>query len=248
MSELGSRPRRSARPCLTFFVLRELPCPYLPGQQERKIVTELSGPAAPSVYGDLSRGGFRRTHLFSYRPACRTCDACVPVRVDARRYAPSKSLARTARRNADLRVSQQPPIATREQFALFARYLDGRHGDGEMAKMTFADYRSMVEETAVTTRIAEFRDENRRLVGACLLDVTDDGTSAVYSFFDPEMPERSLGTYIIHWLIVETRAMGHPYVYLGYWIAESPKMAYKIRFKPVEALGREGWRPLFAGK
>jgi arginine-tRNA-protein transferase len=237
----GGRTRQS------FFVLRETPCPYLPGRKERKLVTELSGAAARDNYSDLSRAGFRRSHLFAYRPACRGCDACVPVRVDAARYAPSKSLRRTARRNADLRGRMRPPVATYEQYLLFQRYLLSRHGDGEMARMSYADYRPMVEETGAATRVAEFRDAEGRLVGACLLDLLDDGSSAVYSFFDPAEAPRSLGTFMVHWLIETTRARrgdGPGYVYLGYWIAQSRKMAYKTKFRPLEALGPDGWRDL----
>lgn len=239
----GNRPRQ------TFFVLRETPCPYLPGRRERKLVTELSGAAAKANYGDLSRGGFRRSHLFAYRPACRGCDACVPVRVDVARYAPGKSLRRIVRRNADLAAKIRPAVATYEQYLLFQRYLKSRHHDGEMARMSYGDYRPMVEETAAATRMAEFRDPAGRLVGACLLDVLDDGSSAVYSFFEPEEPERSMGSYMVHWLIEETRTRGRAeaaYVYLGYWIADARKMAYKTRFRPLQALGARGWHDLIA--
>ncbi len=227
----------------SLFVLRELPCPYLPGRQERKLVTELAGSRATDSYGRLSRAGFRRSHLFAYKPACRGCAACVPVRVAAPRYAPTKSLRRIARRNADLTVTPRPPLATGEQYALFARYLARRHPDGDMAGMTFADYRSMIEETAVSTRVAEFRDAKGALIAACLFDLLDDGTSAVYAFYAPDAHDRSLGTFAIHWLIAETARRGLDYVYLGYWIADAPKMAYKTRFQPLEALTSGGWRP-----
>lgn len=237
----GNRPRQ------TFFVLRETPCPYISGQRERKLVTELSGQAARHNYSDLSRAGFRRSHLFAYRPACRGCDACVPVRVDVARYHPGKSLRRIARRNADLTAKLRPAVATYEQYLLFQRYLQHRHGDGEMARMGYGDYRPMIEETAAATRIAEFRDQAGRLIAACLLDLLDDGSSAVYSFFEPDEPGRSLGSYVVHWLIEQTKAQapdGRGYVYLGYWIAEARKMAYKTRFQPLQALGANGWHDL----
>lgn len=231
-------------PQQSFFVLRETPCPYLAGQRERKLVTELAGSGARSVYGTLSRAGFRRSHLFAYKPVCRGCAACVPVRIDACSYAPSKSQRRIARQNDDLQVTVQPATATREQFELFARYLNHRHPDGEMAAMTFADFRPMVEETAVDTRLAEFRDPAGELVAGALFDLMDDGISAVYTFFDPAASGRSLGTYAVHWLVGETVRRGGAYVYLGYWIAQSRKMAYKARFRPLEALTAGGWHPV----
>lgn len=234
---LGSN--RAPRP---FYVLRELPCPYLPGRQERKVITDLSGRDAQAVHGDLSRAGFRRSHMFAYRPACRGCDACVPVRVDTARHAPSKSQRRIMRRNADLAVSVNPPVPTDEQYEVFARYLESRHGKGEMADMRNEDYRDMVEQTAVATRIAEFRDDARRLLAGCIFDVLDDGTSAVYAFFDPHETKRSLGTYAVLWLIEHTAEWQGRYVYLGYWVAGSRKMAYKSRFQALERLTPNGWR------
>jgi arginine-tRNA-protein transferase len=170
----------------------------------------------------------------------------VPVRVDAARYRPGKSLRRIARRNADLAVQLRPAVATYDQFLTFQRYLDARHGDGEMARMTYGDFRAMVEETSAATRLAEFRDAGGALVGSCLLDLLDDGASAVYAFFEPQESARSLGSYMIHWLIAETARRGGRYVYLGYWIAQSRKMAYKTRFRPLQALGCDGWQDMRA--
>jgi arginine-tRNA-protein transferase len=229
-----------------FYVLRELPCPYLPGRQERKVITDLSGSDAQAVHGDLSRAGFRRSHMFAYRPACRGCDACVPVRVDTPRHAPTKSQRRIMRKNADLTVGVQPAQATAEQYAVFARYLKHRHGQGEMADMSQADYRDMVEQTAVSSRLAEFRDGDGRLLAGMIFDVLDDGTSAVYAFFDPDEDARSLGTYTVLWLIDQTAQWPGRYVYLGYWVAGSRKMAYKSRFQALERLTPSGWRPFDA--
>jgi arginine-tRNA-protein transferase len=225
-----------------FYVLRELPCPYLADRQERKLITDLSGSDAQAVHGDLSRAGFRRSHMFAYRPACRGCDACVPVRVDTTRHVPSKSQRRIIRKNADLTVAVKAARATEEQYAVFARYLQHRHGEGEMADMSHADYRDMVEQTAVASRLAEFRDETGRLVAGLIFDLLDDGTSAVYAFFDPDAHDRSLGTYTVLWLIDQTAEWGGRYVYLGYWVAGSRKMAYKSRFHALERLTPNGWQ------
>ncbi len=229
-------------PLQFFFGTLSQPCPYLPGRSESKVVTELGGPGSRSLHDDLARAGFRRTHTLAYRPACQGCDACVPVRVPAAGFRPSRSLRRVWRRNADLRASEGPARATGEQFALFARYLRWRHADGGMAVMTFEDYRSMVEDTPVDTIMVEFRDDGGRLVAASLTDRLGDGLSGVYKFFDPDQPRRSAGTFIVLWHIERARALGLDYVYLGYWIADCRKMSYKTRFRPIEALGPGGWR------
>ncbi len=227
-----------------FMVTSELPCPYLPGRFERKLVTDLTGAGAQEHYELLSRAGFRRSHSIAYRPACSGCSACVPVRIVVAGFRPGASLTRIGRRNADLTLSITQPRATREQYGLFGRYLDHRHGDGEMAGMDFHDYRAMIEDTAVDSRMLELRDAGDTLVAACLADWTSDGVSAVYSFFTPEESRRSLGTLMILRLVDAARSDRLPFVYLGYWIQNSPKMAYKSRFRPLEAFGAQGWRPL----
>lgn len=224
-----------------YHVLAESPCPYLPGRRERKVITELAGTEATTHYTTLSRAGFRRSHEYAYRPACSGCSACVPVRVKATDFMASASLRRVARRNLDLKATDRAADATREQFALFSRYVRGRHGDGEMADMNLRDYYGMVQHSRIETRMVEFRDVGGNLVAACLFDRLDDGLSAVYSFFDPDIEGRSLGNYMVLWLIEAASDRGLPYVYLGYWIADSPKMAYKRRFRPFEALGETGW-------
>jgi arginyl-tRNA--protein-N-Asp/Glu arginylyltransferase len=227
-----------------FMVTSELPCPYLSGRFERKLVTELTGAGAQDQYELLSRAGFRRSHSIAYRPACTGCSACVPVRIVVAGFQLAGSLARIRRRNADLSLSITVPRATREQYALFGQYLDQRHGDGEMAGMDFRDYRAMVEDTAVDSRMLELRDSSDTLLAACLADWSSDGVSAVYSFFAPEAARRSLGSEMILRLIDVARNENLPYVYLGYWIQNSRKMAYKSRFHPLEAFGPTGWRPL----
>ncbi len=237
-------PREPSQPAQQYYVLTESCCPYLPGRRERKLITELGDTQGTAFYSLLSRAGFRRSHSFAYRPACTGCTACVPVRVAAGAFTPSRSLRRVARTNTALGTEQRPPRATLEQYRLFSLYIGTRHDDGEMDGMTFADYRSMVEHTRIDTRMVEFRTEHGRLVAACLADWLPDGPSAVYSFFDPALARRGLGTYMVLWLIQAARDAGLPYVYLGYWIEQSPKMSYKTRFQPLEALGPDGWREL----
>jgi len=227
-----------------FMITAEVPCPYLPGRMERKLVTELKGDKAPALFNLLSHAGFRRSHNIAYRPACPGCNACVPVRIHAARFKPSRSMRRIARRNADLRLAILPAKPTHEQFALFARYIAGRHAEGEMISMGPTDYGGMIGNSPVDTRLLECRDASGALIACCLTDWGLDGISAVYSFFDPAQTARSLGTFVVLALIQEALRQSLPYLYLGYWIAESRKMAYKQKFQPLEAYGAKGWQPL----
>ena len=232
---------RSPRRPQFFYTTAPLPCPYLPGRTERKIVTELSGTEAEALHERLSRAGFRRSHNIAYAPVCPGCQACVPIRVVSEEFTPDRTQRRILRANADLTISEMPARATAEQFTLFQRYQKNRHADGDMAAMGYYDYRAMIEDTPISTGILEFRDAQDRLLGACLTDWLADGLSAVYSFFDTDEDKRSLGTFAVLWLIGRARSLGLPYVYLGYWVPESRKMAYKARFLPQERLGMQGW-------
>lgn len=227
-----------------FYVLAETPCPYLPDRRERKLITELPHQGAGQLYGTLSRAGFRRSHRFAYRPACSGCTACVPIRVVASKFVARRTLKRIWQTNAGLLANARPALATEEQYALFGRYIVSRHGDGDMAAMAFDDYRGMIEDGPLDTRLIEFREADGRLVAACLADWLGDGPSAVYSFFEPDLADRGLGNFMVLWLIEAARQASRPYVYLGYWIGQSRKMAYKARFRPVEGLGPNGWEPL----
>ncbi|MGA8760116.1 MAG: arginyltransferase [Stellaceae bacterium] len=237
----GEPRPRFAGPLLQFHATSAVACPYVPGRAERKLIVELDSGAAAFAYDDLSRAGFRRSHKFAYRPACRGCAACVPVRIAVERFEDTRWTRRIRNANHDLSADLVPPRGTVEQFRLFWGYQHARHGDSEMATMSFRDYRGMVEESPVRTEIAEFRDKAGSLVAASLIDRLDDGISAVYSFFDPFQRKRSLGSLSILWFIDECRRQGEPFVYLGYWIAESPKMAYKSRFPALQQLTKAGW-------
>lgn len=227
-----------------FHVLPENPCPYLPGQKERKLFTDLTAPGGRRLYDLLSQGGFRRSHLFAYRPACSGCSACVPVRVDVAAFQPSSSQRRIWQRSSDLVAVEQPARATLQQYRLFDRYVRARHGDGDMAAMTWSDFQAMVEDTVLDTRLVEFRHADGALQAAALVDWLADGPSAVYSFFAPEEKARSLGSFMILWMIHEAQRRGLPYVYLGYWIEASRKMSYKARFQPLQGFVVGAWCPL----
>lgn len=232
-----------------FFATSPLACPYLEGKMERRVVAELVGRDAAALHDALTHAGFRRSHAIVYAPACTGCDACIPVRIVARDFRPNRTQARIWRSGtATHEIEERPPIATREQFALFVHYQQSRHAEGDMARMDFEDYRSLIEDTPVDTVMIEVRAADGALVGACLADRVGDGLSAVYSFFEPERYRDSLGTLMILWLVERARAMGKPYVYLGFWIAECRKMSYKSNFRPIEVRSAQGWKLLPCAK
>lgn len=230
-----------------FFVTTPAPCPYIPGRIERKVFTELSGEHAAELNDALGRIGFRRSQGVAYRPSCVGCAACVSVRVVAGEFRPNASQRKLIRRHADLEVTACKPWTTDEQFALLRRYLGVRHPGGGMAEMDDFDFADMVEQTPVDTLVVEYREPSAsarpgRLVGACLTDRQADGLSMVYSFFEPdESIRQGLGTYIILDHIRRAAQSRLPYVYLGYWVEQSPRMQYKTRYQPLERLGPGGW-------
>jgi arginine-tRNA-protein transferase len=231
-----------------FFVTNPSPCPYLPGKVERKVFTELSGRHATELNEALGRIGFRRSQSVAYRPSCIDCSACVSVRVVAAEFQPTATQRKLIRRHADLEVNACKPWTTDEQYQLLRRYLAVRHPGGGMAEMDESDFADMVEQTPVRTYVIEYREPSvgglpGKLVGACLSDQQSDGLSMIYSFFDVGPDARKgLGTFIILDHIIRAARAGLPYVYLGYWVEGSTRMAYKTGFKPLERLGREGWR------
>ena len=233
-----------------FYVTTPSPCPYLSDRFERKVFTELAGGAPSALHESLSHAGFRRSQSVVYRPACEGCNACVSVRIRVEDFQLSRSLRRVRNRNSDLLSMDAPIWVTAEQFDLLKRYLDSRHGEGGMADMTIYDYAEMVETSPVETSLIEYRlkpddgsgVQSGPLMAAALTDVMSDGLSMVYSFFESWEEKRSLGTYLILDHVRRARAMGKAYVYLGYWVAGSPKMAYKARFQPLEGLTADGWR------
>jgi len=229
-----------------FFLTPGGPCPYLPDRVERKVFARLTGSLAQPLNEALTHSGFRRSQMIAYRPACDGCNACVSVRIAVADFVPSRSQKRILKRNGDLIRIEAPAQATREQFALLRTYLDSRHAGGGMSDMGLFDYVAMVEETPVATHLVEYRStredgEPGTLMGCALTDMLGDGLSMVYSFYHPGEDSRSLGTQMILDHVAAARARGLAYVYLGYWVHGSEKMDYKSRFRPLEALGPEGW-------
>ncbi|MEM6415548.1 MAG: arginyltransferase [Pseudomonadota bacterium] len=231
-----------------FYITAPAPCPYLKGQMERKVFSYLSGPAAPVTNSILSQRGFRRSQNIIYLPACESCSACSPVRIVTSDFKMTKSRRRLARKNSAIIRRIRPPKATTSQYSVLRSYLDSRHADGGMADMTVLDYASMVEETAVDTTIIEYSvvDEagEEQLVACALTDRLSDGLSMVYSFFDPDYADQSLGAFMILDHVDLAKEWSLPYIYLGYWVSGSPKMDYKKKFGPLERLTSAGWRSL----
>jgi leucyl-tRNA---protein transferase len=231
---------------IRFYLTAAQPCPYLEGHRERKVFAALDGQDAMELNDSLTHAGFRRSQNIAYRPACDMCAACVSVRVPTATFKTTKRWKRVLSANTDVTAHIMPSRATYEQYSLLQRYLAKRHfGDG-MSDMSIFDYSTMVEETAVRTHIVEYRigGKTGQLVACALIDALADGLSLVYAFFDPEMESRSLGSLMILDHIRQATFAAFPYVYLGYWIKGSKKMAYKADFRPIEALGATGWEEL----
>lgn len=234
-----------------FFLTAPSPCPYIEGQFERKVFTHLVGDKAPELNDLLTQGGFRRSQNIAYRPACEACRACVSVRILAGEFRPTKNMKRVLHHNTDLVGAMHDAEPSTEQYSLFRSYLDARHRRGGMSDMTVLDYAMMVEDTHVDTKVIEYRrrgpdsfitgEGQGELIAVALTDRMADGLSMVYSYFNPDMEDRSLGTFMILDHIARARAAGLPHVYLGYWVNGSRKMSYKVRFQPQEHLGPKGW-------
>ncbi|CAK0740768.1 Aspartate/glutamate leucyltransferase [Azospirillaceae bacterium] len=233
------------QPLQQFFRSAPMPCPYLQGRIERKLFTRLTEPSvANEVNSALAQAGFRRSHDVVYRPVCPSCAACVPVRIPVDQFCMSRSFRRVLKRNADLTTSFAPAYGSQEHYALFANYQNMRHHESDMARMTEDDYFAMVVDGRTKTYLSEARNDQGTLFAVMLIDSLADGFSAVYSFFRAEDEARSLGSFMVLKLIEHCRAVGLSFVYLGYWISDSRKMSYKVRFQPLEMLGEDGWRSM----
>lgn len=231
---------------LRFFLTAPSPCPYLPGRDERKVFAHLPLLDGASVNDLLTQGGFRRSQNIAYRPACERCSACVSARIPAEGYPYSRSERRVLARNETLKRHMVEAEATLEQFELLRRYLTSRHPGGGMADMAWPDYVAMVEDTAVRTHLVEYREPSADrgpgdLIACALVDQLGDGLSLVYSFYDPALTRRSLGSFVILDHVRQANRARLPFVYLGYWVEGSHKMDYKARFRPLELLRPNGW-------
>ena len=228
---------------LQFFLTQPYACSYLPDRYARSLVAAPSGAINATVYGELINQGFRRSGLHTYRPQCDDCRGCVPVRIPVDELALDRSQRRTLERNRHLAVEILPLRYLEEHYQLYRRYQATRHTGGGMDQDDRGQYGQFLLQSHVDSFLAEFREDGvLRMVS--LVDRVPQGLSAVYTFFDPERPKAGYGVYSVLWLTALCREMRLPYLYLGYWIADCRKMAYKIHYQPLEGLADGTWRRL----
>lgn len=230
----------SARTALDFYVTAPHECSYLPSREAVTLFVDPEMPVDTRLYGVLADHGFRRSGKNVYRPQCRGCNACIAVRVPTNLFRPSRSQRRVWRRNQDVVVTRAPALFDPLQFDLYLRYIQSRHRGGSMDSPDPARFTEFLVSPHVDTAFYELRI-GERLVGVAVVDLLVNGLSAVYTFFDPEHSERSLGVFAVLWQIEEAKRRGLPWVYLGFWIPTCRKMSYKDRYRPFEAYRNGKW-------
>ena len=242
---------------LKVFATHPHACSYLPDQKATTLFIDPAAPMDAATYAQLSEMGFRRSGPHLYRPHCSRCNSCVPARIAADDFRPNRRQRRILNRNADLTVIDRTALHGDEYYKLYAKYIEGRHRDGDMYPPTRQQFDSFLTREwdlthyycfyAPATADAETAAHGlsgggaSKLLAVAVVDVMSNGLSAIYSFFDPDVNERSLGVYAVLWQIQRARELGLPHVYLGYWIKQCRKMSYKIEYRPIELLVNNRW-------
>lgn len=239
MSKLGEH----GQTLIQFYTTAPYPCSYLPDQQARSQVAIPGDLIDANAYSQLVRAGFRRSGLFTYRPHCDRCRSCVPVRIRVAEFEPNRTQRRTWRDHQHLQVQLLHLGYNEEHYLLYRSYQQSRHAGGGMDEDSREQYRNFILKSNVSSFLAEFRDSDGTLKMVSLIDELDDGLSSVYTFFEPD-EKASYGTYNVLWQMSLCNKMQLPYLYLGYWIGQSRKMAYKTRFQPMEGLLEGQWQAL----
>ncbi len=229
---------------LRLFLTVEHTCSYLPRRRACNLVAD---PLAMDneLYTQLARLGFRRSGEHVYRPHCAGCHECLSLRIPVAGFRPNRSQRRVWSRNADLEVRPLKPQFDLEHYRLYERYLHARHPGGGMDDCSPESYLSFLTSRWSDTRLFEFRHKDR-LLAVAVADQLDDSLSAVYTFYEPDESSRSLGTYGVLWQVAKARRLGLAWVYLGYWVRDCAKMAYKDKFRPAEVFLGGRWLELGA--
>lgn len=231
---------------LQYYATAPYDCSYIDGQIARSQVAVSGGTIQNAAYTSLIHQGFRRSGAFIYRPQCDHCQACQSIRLPVIRVVPNRSQMRALKQHQHMQVKLSKPYFSAEHYALYARYQSAKHTGGGMDQDDASQYVEFLVKSSVDTMLVEFREPSTGtgagvLKMVSIVDKLQDGLSAVYTFYDPT-PGQSLGTYNVMWQIEHTRSLGLTHLYLGYWIANLPKMAYKARFRPAEILHQGQWR------
>jgi len=225
---------------LIFYATPEHECSYLPNKQAKTMFVDPRAEINKTLYTQLTFMGFRRSGSHYYRPHCEFCSACKASRIPVERFKANRNQKRILRKNADIKIKQAAIEYNQEHYNLYEKYITQRHADGDMFPPSKEQYNSFIVDCPVDSEFIEFR-LNDRLVALAITDCLDDGLSAIYTFYDPDFNQRSLGTYVILWQIMAVKDQKESYLYLGYWIKNCRKMAYKNQFSPLEILENEHW-------